>query len=93
MGKQTLPTLSPDKSGASSRRPSLTGQSGRHRRQGSVEEGRVRRQEAIPLQHSQNARHHPEGRGRHLQLTLEKTLQPLHLGEGDGATAPSAQRA
>ena len=91
MGQQALPALGSDKSGAGSSSSTLTRQGGRHRRQGRVEEGRVRRLEPIPLQHGQNARHHPEGRGRHLQLTLEQTFQPLHLGESDGTPAACTQ--
>ena len=91
MGQQALPALGPDKSGAGSSSSSLTRQGGRYRRQGRVEEGWVRRLEPIPLQHGQNARHQPKGRGRHLQLTLEQTFHPLHLGEGDGTPAARTQ--
>ena len=92
MGQQALPALGSNKSRAGSSSSSLARQGCRYRRQGRVEEGRVRGLEPIPLQHGQNARHQPEGRGRHLQLTLEQTFQPLHLGEGDGTPAAGTKR-
>ena len=91
MGQQALPALGSDKRRAGSSSSSLTRQGRRDGRQGRVEEGQVRGLEPIPLQHGQNARHQPEGRGRHLQLTLEQTFQPLHLGEGDGTPATRTQ--
>ena len=83
MGQHTLPTLGPKKNRARGSSPSCPGQSCRNRRQGRVEERRVRRLKTIGFQCGQDTRHQPEGGRGDLQLTLEDALQPLHLGEGD----------
>ena len=83
--KEALTTLSPHEGGTSRRRTGLLRQRRRHGGQGRVEDRWVRRLKAISLQHGEYSGHQPERRGRHLQLSPEQTLHPLHLRIGNGA--------
>ena len=84
MGQEALPTLGSHKGGARRCGTGLLRHRRRHGRQGCVEQCWVGWLKAITLQHSENSGHQPERRRRHLQLSPEQTLNPLHLRKGDG---------